>query len=557
MPTRFLFLCLLLLTLSLLPARSTVAQELPAGGFVVAEGDRLTRLGREVRIKGANYYPQGLPWAEMWSDWDGPQVARELALAQQELGLNTIRVLVPYEITMRSGDNSVTGEAVHRLRQLAQIAGELDMRLIVTLFDFEEDFPPAGSAEEARHLHYLRTMIGNFAGDDRILAWDLHNEPDHYKLWRNGGAPEVLDWLGRMADAAHQAAPHHLITVGMGQYDNLWQPGPDGRRVIDYSDLISVHIYNAADAARQLDELRSYTNKPILVQEFGWPTGPHCAVQAYSEATQEWMYRTVIEAAAPRTVGVVAWTLRDYDPGPSGRWDTREEHYGLFRPDDSLKPAALILRDYPAEPLPSLTQVPVELTATPDNPANSVSGPLLIPESGRYVKRDFRRAWELFGGRASFGLPLTEAFVRPADGRVVQYFEGALLEYHPQAAQDPFFHLYSEREQVSRLIRPVNLGETFTEGREFAPPRPGQHEEIFSETGYALAGMFREFYHSIGGEWRMGAPISNLRNEEVAGRQLQLQYFENGRLQWDAATETMSVSQFGRQALDIQCRYGE
>ena len=73
-----------------------------------------------------------------------------------------------------------------------QIAGSLNLRVIVTLFDFYESFPDSGSGTEAKNLDYLRALLPSFAGDDRILAWDLHNEPDNYSLWKAGDPQKVL-----------------------------------------------------------------------------------------------------------------------------------------------------------------------------------------------------------------------------------------------------------------------------------------------------------------------------------------------------------------------------
>ena len=62
--------------------------------------------------------------------------------------------------------------------------------------------------------------------------------------------------LARMADEVHRLAPKQLVTVGMGEYQNLLVPGPDGRRVIDYSDLVSIHLYDAGAARRQAPRRR-------------------------------------------------------------------------------------------------------------------------------------------------------------------------------------------------------------------------------------------------------------------------------------------------------------
>jgi hypothetical protein len=529
---------------------------LPPGGFIEAAGDQLTRLGQPVQLKGINYYPQGRPWVAMWQDWDAYQMERELRLARDQLGINTVRILYPFEQSFRSSrDHKMDGLMLNRLKEFVQIAGDLDLRLIVTLFDFYNGFPAAGTPEAEDNLTYLRTLIGNFAGDDRIFAWDLHNEPDHYPMWQEGNAAQVLDWLGRMADEVHRLAPHHLVTVGMGQYNHFWQPGPDGRRVIDYSDVISVHIYNAPDAIRQLDEVRRYTNKPILLQEFGWPSGPKCSTQDYNEVYQEQVYRTILEAAQGRVVGIFAWTLRDYDAGPTGRWDTREEHYGLYRPDDSLKPAALLFQGYDVPLLPSSIKTNLPLTTTNPRPPRGEKAPRIIPETGHYIKDWYRVAWQEFGGVVSFGLPLSEAFIRPEDNRVVQYFEAGVFEIVPYAEQHPQFHLMTRAEQAMLMVRPVELGRDVTAGRSFPQGvNVAPNGRRFPETGYTVGGAFLGFYDGINGPWRLGFPLSEEVIEDIDGVPTVVQYFEKGRLEWDSNAGVVSIGQLGTQFWDDRCQ---
>lgn len=538
------------------------AQELALerGGFIQVSGSQLTRLGQPVQLKGVNYYPQGRPWAEMWEAWDAPQIERELRLARDQLGINAVRVLLPYRQSLdRSSEKKVERRMLERLREMSQIVGSLDMRMIVALFDFYNDFPLPGTREEEENLIYLRTLLGNFTGDDRIFAWDLHNEPDHYPMWEQGNAQQVLGWLGRMADEVHRIAPHHLVTVGMGQHYNFWKPGPDGRRVIDYSDVISVHIYNAPDAERQLYELRTYTDKPILLQEFGWPSGPPCAVHNYTEAHQTEMYRTMLAAVEGRVAGIFAWTLRDYDAGPTRRWDTREEHYGLYRPDDSLKPAALIFRDYPAPPLPSHTITNLPLTSTNPRPPSGAEAPLLIAESGYYVKGAFRRAWEHLGGQSSFGLPLSNAFVQGQDERgndiVVQYFEVTPLQLRRGVRRDAEFDRLSPAEQAMRLVQPMAVGRAYAGERSFSQRGQTPAGAQRFESGYTVGGEFLAFYQDAFNRWRLGLPISEELSEDVNGTPTWVQYFEHGRLEWNATAQVVEISRLGNWAWDRQCQF--
>jgi hypothetical protein len=478
----------------------------------------------------------------MWTAWDAHQIERELQLARDELGINTVRVLLPYDLP--------EDDAIRYLRQFVQIAGSLDMRVLVALFDFHNSFPPAGSEGEYKHFRYLRSIIGNFTGDDRIFAWDLHNEPDHYETWMQGNAQQVLGWLSRMADEVHRIAPNHLVTVGMGQYDNLWQRGPDGRRVIDYSDIISLHNYNAPDTERQLYELRQHTTKPILLQEFGWPTAPTCQSRDYTEPQQAAAYRQMLDAALsegadglPRTAGVFAWTLRDYDPGPTIRWDSREEHYGLYRADDTLKPAAELFRTIPAPPLPAATHTSVALTRENVNEPGGPFAPKLFDGNDSYLKGWFRLAWEQFRGRDNFGRPLDEAFLRVEDERVVQYFEAAVLAWHDERMGDPSFPELTEEAKIKRTIQPVAIGSAYAAVQGIAT---GQHE---------VSDTFEQFYATLpgGGEWRMGAAITAEMSETLHGVPKRVQYFAHGRLEFDPASGAIQIGLLGNWYWEHTC----
>jgi hypothetical protein len=507
------------------------------GGFIKVSGSQLTLAGQPIVLKGVNYYPQWRPWSQMWTAWDGPQVERELRQARDELGINTVRVLLPYNWTgKREGAGQVTPTIVGRLREMSQIAGSLDMRLLVTLYDFSQDFPAEGSEVDDEQVAYLRALLPQFANDERILGWDLHNEPDHYGAWSNNHQ-KVLAWLGRRADEVHKLAPKQLVTVGMGLHPNLLIPGPDGRRVIDYSDFVSTHAYDAATIGRQLDELRAQTDRPLVIEEFGWPTGPAC-VENYTEAAQDHLFHEMISAAQARGAGVYAWNLRDYDASPTKRWDSREEYFGLYRADGSLKPAAQALRAMPATPLPNA--MPRNLVLTTTNPSfpDDATSPMVVPGSSYTVKGIFRQAWRALGGRESFGLPLTEAFTRPSDNRVVQYFEGAVLERNPDVDSKPGL---SEEDQIKRLVKPQDIGAASTAGREL-PATDG-----------SIKGVFFDFYERINGGWRLGAPISAEFVEDIGGVPTRVQYFERGRLELNPATNAVAVGALGRATWDAVC----
>ena len=59
-----------------------------------------------------------------------------------------------------------------------------------------------------------------------------------------------------------------------------------------------------------------------------------------------------------------------------------------------------------------------------------------FPETKHIVQYGFKDTWESKGGLAIFGLPIAEA--QMDDGRLVQYFERARFELHPELAGTPY-----------------------------------------------------------------------------------------------------------------------
>ena len=61
----------------------------------------------------------------------------------------------------------------------------------------------------------------------------------------------------------------------------------------------------------------------------------------------------------------------------------------------------------------------------------------MFAETGHGIGGGFRWFWEHNGGLMIFGYPLTDEFTDPETGLVVQYFERARFEYHPEN-DDPY-----------------------------------------------------------------------------------------------------------------------
>jgi hypothetical protein len=167
---------------------------------------------------------------------------------------------------------------------------------------------------------------------------------------------------------------------------------------------------------------------------------------------------------------------------------------------------------YPASPLP---------TAPIADPGQA--GVRFFGETGHTLRGSFLDSWLRYGGLARFGYPLTEEYVE--DGRVVQYFERARFEQHPENAPpyDVLFGLLARELTVNRIYEET-----------FRPAQPVPGRRFVPETGHNLAPELAAYWDRNGGLPVYGYPISEPLYEvnQADGRQYLVQYFERNRLEY-------------------------
>ena len=130
----------------------------------------------------------------------------------------------------------------------------------------------------------------------------------------------------------------------------------------------------------------------------------------------------------------------------------------------------------------------------------------------------FLRFWRSNGGVLIFGYPISEEIVE--NGRIVQYFERARFEYHPEAA---------DADQVQLSL----LGNELTTGRAFPAGTPDNGQQFFPETNHSLSGKFLSYWLKRGGLRIFGYPISEPFEETspIDGAVRLTQYFERARFE--------------------------
>jgi hypothetical protein len=496
----------------------------------------------------------------MWRYWDSTRLAHDMSLLREHTDANVVWMRLPYGVSGVTPDGQISDEMALRIRETLQVVGAHDMRVVFTLFYGYEAFPMPGRNSERLNIAYLKTLLRAFGNDERVLGWDIYHQPDRHSLW-GADRERVISWLVRMANQAQIHAPNQLIFVSLSDYSNAWEPDFDGYTLLSFIDAVLLRGRNVEDVAEGIEDIRIHTDKPVMLYDFAWSSGPPCRRAAYTEEQQAAQHRAVLELQQQGALaGVALRQMFDFNSGPYGTWDDRRFYEGVFDFTSRPKLVTQVLREYAVPPLLNATQTnyPLRVEAyKPPRVENEEDDgePRYVEGSGHYVKGDMRRAWDTFGGRHSLGLPLTEAYKRAEDNRVVQYFEGAVLVLHPDARRDEDYGELGRFERLMARVQVMPIGTQYTAGREFPVPAEKVNDaRYFPETGHYVQGEFRSFYKRANGEWRLGNPLSEEMTAEINGVPTRVQYFEGGRLEWNAEMQAVQVGNLGAWRLATQCQ---
>jgi outer membrane protein assembly factor BamB len=176
------------------------------------------------------------------------------------------------------------------------------------------------------------------------------------------------------------------------------------------------------------------------------------------------------------------------------------------------------------------TQPPQAINPVPD-PNNS--GVIYFEPTGHTLAQPLRGYWEQYGGLAQFGYPLTEAFTETItldDGKrhdfLVQYFERARFEHHPEHKGTPYEVLLGA---LGRHFHPQDPPAEALAAPAIFPPVL----VYFNETGHNLGGPFLRYWQEHGGLFVNGYPISEEMMEvsPTDGKTYKVQYFERARFE--------------------------
>jgi hypothetical protein len=293
-------------------------------------------------LRGADFLPStAINQLEMWQEesFDLKTIDRELGWAEG-IGMNSMRVYL-HHLAWQVDPEGFKG----RVGQYLSIADKHGISTIFVFFDdcWNPTYAAGKQPDPKPGIHnsgwvrdpgdilladstlfvvlekYVKDVLTRFRDDDRIVLWDLYNEPGN-SGYENKSMPllkKVFQW-GRLVN------PSQPLSVGvwnqrlreLGQYQ------------LDNSDVITYHNYFNKEVHEQwIDSLRSF-GRPLICTE-------------YMARTRNSLFKDILPLLKEENVGAYNWGLVAGKSNTIYAWDTPMPHgkepkvwfHDIFRKD--------------------------------------------------------------------------------------------------------------------------------------------------------------------------------------------------------------------------------
>lgn len=258
-------------------------------------------------IVGCNFIPSRcINNIEIWQEFEFEDVLntirRELQLASS-IGMNSIRMLLPFYVWKHQRDGFL-----QRIDRVLSAADQCGISLMPIFFDdctlprqfhrepvFGKQRDPVpghhggvvhtpfdGGGKVGYNLsddkenwpvleEYVRDIMGTFARDERILMWDMWNEPGNSN--RNATS---MEFMIRVFEIGRSIDPIQPLTAGPWEFgDGYLRPyhGVAGlseieKKAMELSDVITYHYYGNKDNSIRLIQELKQEGRPLLITEW-------------------------------------------------------------------------------------------------------------------------------------------------------------------------------------------------------------------------------------------------------------------------------------------------
>lgn len=179
--------------------------------------------------------------------------------------------------------------------------------------------------------------------------------------------------------------------------------------------------------------------------------------------------------------------------------------------------------------------------------------PRFFVETGFTVAYSFREFYESYGDEPVFGPPATQVFL--AEGRPVQYFARARLEWHAEDGTvhaTPLGHWAAQSGHGGHVaLQPLATAPpdavSIHDPALLGVPLDDLPDTLFvPDTGHTLQGAFKYFWFANGGAAAFGYPISQeLTEQQPDGKPYVIQYFDRARFAYNPETNEVVLGDLG------------
>ncbi|PVD49875.1 1,4-beta-xylanase [Terrimonas sp.] len=296
-------------------------------------------------LVGCDFLPStAINQLEMWQaeTFDTTTINRELGWAAA-IGMNTVRVYLHDLLYQQDAAGFL-----QRMDIFLQIASRHGIKPLFVLFDSVWDpYPKLGkqrdpkpgvhnsgwvqnpgkdalldSTQYPRLEQYAKGVVAKFAKDDRVLGWDVWNEPEnmnneYYRKMEPANKPQIVEMLlKKVYEWARSVNPRQPLTAGLWSGD--WS-APEKLKTIETlmveeSDVISFHNYDdSASFEKNIKELQRY-GRPLLCTE-------------YMARGNKSTFRGSLPVAKKYNVAAYNWGLVDGKSQTKYAWDSWKKAY--------------------------------------------------------------------------------------------------------------------------------------------------------------------------------------------------------------------------------------
>ena len=243
-------------------------------------------------IRGCNFMPSDCAnRIDMWQEYDFEKhfetAEREIALAES-IGFNSVRIILEFEVWLHQHDGFLKRLDQylamfyrHGVTAMMVLANDCSVpkaawkpaRFGEQTYDVgyhggRKISPHGGHDELSYHIlddpemaekyyEFVREIITIYAHDERVLIWNLFNEPG------NNRADLSLPHMEKFFEIAREIDPDQPICA-----DAYGLSRKIGRRALELSDVISFHNYSDFRANINHIELLSQHQRPMLDTEW-------------------------------------------------------------------------------------------------------------------------------------------------------------------------------------------------------------------------------------------------------------------------------------------------